>query len=108
MAQTRFDNKKQELAQAARDQLLLAGLSGLSMRKVASACGVSATAIYRHYQVTAARAVASRRKPAVMYYACEERAYAVSGTVMGPTSSTSSFGSSRTRVAAQFCGASSR
>src|SRR5690606_17936636 len=50
MAQTRFDNKKQELAQAARDQLLLAGLSGLSMRKVASACGVSATAIYRHYQ----------------------------------------------------------
>ena len=48
--ESREDSKKQELAQAARDLLLSTGLSGLSMRKVARACGVSATAIYRHYQ----------------------------------------------------------
>src|SRR5690606_27074138 len=61
-----------------------------------------------HRFVTAARAVASRRKPAVMYYACEERAYAGSGTVMGPTSSRPCYGPSRARVAAQCCGASAR
>lgn len=50
MTGSRQDSTKHELAQAARDLLLETGLSGLSMRKVASACGVSATAIYRHYQ----------------------------------------------------------
>lgn len=50
MAEPEKDSMKQELAQATRDLLLETGLSGLSMRKVASACGVSATAIYRHYQ----------------------------------------------------------
>lgn len=50
MPEPRPENKKQELAQAARDLLLETGLSGLSMRKVADVCGVSATAIYRHYE----------------------------------------------------------
>jgi AcrR family transcriptional regulator len=38
------------LVAAARDVLLEHGLAGLSMRKVASALGLSATAIYRHYE----------------------------------------------------------
>ncbi len=38
------------LASAARDLILESGLTGLSMRAVARACGVSATAIYRHYE----------------------------------------------------------
>jgi AcrR family transcriptional regulator len=41
---------KLELVSAARDLLIEHGLVGLSMRKVATACGVSATAIYRHYE----------------------------------------------------------
>lgn len=44
------DNKKRDLSRAARDILIQDGLSGLSMRKVASACDVSATAIYRHFE----------------------------------------------------------
>lgn len=36
--------------EAARDVLLDGGLVGFSMRKVASRCGVSATAIYRHFE----------------------------------------------------------
>lgn len=43
------EQTKTRLARAARDLLLQHGLSGLSMRKVASECRVSATAIYRHY-----------------------------------------------------------
>lgn len=43
------EDTKSELLRAARDLLLENGLGGLSMRKVASACDVSATAIYRHY-----------------------------------------------------------
>lgn len=35
---------------AARDLLLQGGLPGLSMRAVARECGVSATAIYRHFE----------------------------------------------------------
>jgi AcrR family transcriptional regulator len=34
---------------AARDLLLEGGLEGLSMRKVAARCGLTATAIYRHF-----------------------------------------------------------
>ncbi len=37
------------MVQAARELLLSGGLPGLSMRKVASALGLSPTAIYRHY-----------------------------------------------------------
>jgi len=44
------DNKKTELARAARDLLITDGLGGFSMRKVAGACDVSATAIYRHFE----------------------------------------------------------
>lgn len=44
------ENTKTELARAARDILLTDGLTGLSMRRVARACGLSATAIYRHYR----------------------------------------------------------
>lgn len=43
------EDTKSELLRAARDLLLESGLAGLSMRKVAGACDVSATAIYRHY-----------------------------------------------------------
>lgn len=39
-----------KLLHAAREALLEGGLAGFSMRRVASACGVSATAIYRHYE----------------------------------------------------------
>lgn len=49
MARIEADTKI-ELAQAARDILLADGLTGLSMRRVAKACGLSATAIYRHYR----------------------------------------------------------
>lgn len=43
------DDTRERLRQAARDTLLETGLAGFSMRRVATACGVSATAIYRHY-----------------------------------------------------------
>lgn len=43
------DDTKAELVAAARDVLAQQGLSGLSMRKVASSLGLSATAIYRHF-----------------------------------------------------------
>lgn len=38
-----------QLARAARDLLLEGGLTAVSMRRVAQACGISAPAIYRHY-----------------------------------------------------------
>lgn len=41
---------RRQLAQAARDLLLEGGLNAVSMRRVAQACGVSAPAIYRHYE----------------------------------------------------------
>lgn len=44
----RMDTRQQLLA-AARDLLVEEGLSGFSMRRVAAACDVSATAIYRHF-----------------------------------------------------------
>lgn len=40
---------RQQLLEKARDILLRDGLEGLSMRKVASACELSAPAIYRHF-----------------------------------------------------------
>lgn len=40
---------RQQLLASARDILLKEGLEGLSMRKVASACDLSAPAIYRHF-----------------------------------------------------------
>lgn len=40
---------KEQLTEAARDVLLQEGLTGFSMRRVAQACRVSATAIYRHF-----------------------------------------------------------
>jgi AcrR family transcriptional regulator len=40
---------RQRLLESARDRYLDEGLVGLSMRKVARAAGVSATAIYRHF-----------------------------------------------------------
>lgn len=43
------DDTAARLLAAARDLFLSAGLAGFSMRKVAAAVGVSATAIYRHY-----------------------------------------------------------
>jgi AcrR family transcriptional regulator len=50
MSRLDSDNTKAELASAARDILLEEGLAGLSMRRVAKVCGLSATAIYRHYE----------------------------------------------------------
>ncbi len=50
MAVSSKEDTKTELAHAARDVLLEEGLAGLSMRKVAGLCGISATAIYRHYE----------------------------------------------------------
>jgi len=40
---------RQQLLEKARDILISEGLEGLSMRKVASACDLSAPAIYRHF-----------------------------------------------------------
>jgi len=40
---------RQKLLEKARDLLIAEGLEGLSMRKVAAACDVSAPAIYRHF-----------------------------------------------------------
>ena len=40
---------RQQLLEKARDILVSEGLSGFSMRKVASACDLSAPAIYRHF-----------------------------------------------------------
>lgn len=48
--QRQDEDTKTELARAARELLLAQGLVGFSMRKVASICDISATAIYRHYQ----------------------------------------------------------
>ncbi len=47
---TAEDTTKQRLVQAARDLLLTGGLPSVSMRRVGSACGLSATAIYRHFE----------------------------------------------------------
>lgn len=47
---TSGETTKSDLVTAARDLLLEQGLAGLSMRKVASSIGLSATAIYRHYE----------------------------------------------------------
>lgn len=44
------DDTAQRILQCARDLFLTEGAAGLSMRKVASAAGISATAIYRHYE----------------------------------------------------------
>jgi AcrR family transcriptional regulator len=44
------EETKEHLVSAARDLLLQGGLPGLSMRAVARECGVSATAIYRHFE----------------------------------------------------------
>lgn len=40
---------REALISAARGRIVEAGLSGVSMRAVAAQCGVSATAIYRHF-----------------------------------------------------------
>lgn len=50
MAPSRSDSTRLELIDAARDILLESGLAGISMRKVAAACNLSATAIYRHFE----------------------------------------------------------
>src|SRR5512140_3277022 len=42
-------SRQAEILEAARDLFLASGLSGVTMRRVASKVGVSATAIYRHY-----------------------------------------------------------
>ena len=42
-------NTKESILEAARDVYLTRGLSGLSMRAVAREVGVSATALYRHF-----------------------------------------------------------
>jgi len=44
------EETKERLVSAARDLLLHGGLPALSMRSVAGECGVSATAIYRHFE----------------------------------------------------------
>jgi AcrR family transcriptional regulator len=44
------EETKERMVSAARDLLLQGGLPGLSMRAVAHECGVSATAIYRHFE----------------------------------------------------------
>jgi len=41
---------RQNVLQAARQIYLQEGLAGLSMRKVARDAGISATAIYRHFE----------------------------------------------------------
>jgi AcrR family transcriptional regulator len=41
---------RERLLATARDLLLEQGLAGFSMRKVAAACDLSATAIYRHFE----------------------------------------------------------
>lgn len=40
---------REQLVRAARDLLIEGGLGAVSMRRVASQCGLSATAIYRHF-----------------------------------------------------------
>ena len=47
--QAQADDTAARLLACARDLFLAEGVAGFSMRKVASAAGVSATAIYRHY-----------------------------------------------------------
>ena len=47
--QPQADDTAARLLACARDLFLAEGVAGFSMRKVASAAGVSATAIYRHY-----------------------------------------------------------
>ncbi|HSC88979.1 MAG TPA: helix-turn-helix domain-containing protein, partial [Polyangiaceae bacterium] len=41
---------REQLLRAARDVLLDEGLAGFSLRKVAAQCGISAPAIYRHFE----------------------------------------------------------
>lgn len=48
MARTR--DTRERIIESARDLYLRTGVSGLSMRKVAQAAGISATAIYRHFE----------------------------------------------------------
>ncbi len=43
-------NTRQALLRAAQELLIDEGFGGLSMRRVAARCGVSATAIYRHFE----------------------------------------------------------
>lgn len=49
MVREASEGTREELVAAARDILLDGGLPSFSMRRVASVCGVSATAIYRHF-----------------------------------------------------------
>lgn len=44
------EDTARRILRCARDLLLAEGAAALSMRKVASAAGISATAIYRHYE----------------------------------------------------------
>lgn len=46
---SREQDTRDKLVRAARDLLVEQGVAALSMRRVASACGVSAPAIYRHF-----------------------------------------------------------
>ena len=41
---------RERIVEEARDLYLTAGLAGLSMRKVAERVGVTATALYRHFE----------------------------------------------------------
>ncbi len=43
-------SRKRQLIEAARDLFLKEGLAGMTMRRVANAVGVTATAIYRHFE----------------------------------------------------------
>jgi AcrR family transcriptional regulator len=45
-----MNNTKESILSAACDIYLLEGYKGMSMRKVAEKAGISATAIYRHYE----------------------------------------------------------
>ncbi len=47
---SRDASTRQTILEAARDVFLEAGLPGLSMRKVAARSGITATAIYRHFE----------------------------------------------------------
>lgn len=50
MTPTPPDDTALRILACARDLFVAEGLAGVSMRKVAAAAGLSATAIYRHYQ----------------------------------------------------------
>ena len=45
-----YMDTREQILVAARDLVVCEGLIGFSMRKVAKACGLSATAIYRHFE----------------------------------------------------------